>query len=71
VQYRSTCAFCRGYLDILHPIDDHEFVCGNGNAKDWMIQEFFRIRFNRRRYPADAKSQEKEGTMDLRSFLTW
>jgi len=44
-QYRSSCAFCRSYLDVLHPVDDHDFVCGTGNDKDWMIEELFGMRF--------------------------
>ncbi|KAF0889840.1 hypothetical protein E2562_033230 [Oryza meyeriana var. granulata] len=27
-RYRKSCAFCRGYLDILHPMG-RKFVCGN------------------------------------------
>lgn len=27
-QYRKSCAFCRGHLDILHPMG-RKFVCGN------------------------------------------
>uniref|UniRef100_K3Y319 Uncharacterized protein n=1 Tax=Setaria italica TaxID=4555 RepID=K3Y319_SETIT len=34
-QYKRSCAFCHSYLDILHPVDDSEFVCGNGNEEDW------------------------------------
>ncbi|OEL36050.1 hypothetical protein BAE44_0002932 [Dichanthelium oligosanthes] len=43
--YRKSCAFCRGYLDILHPMDDSEFVCGRGNEEDWNVQEWFGMRF--------------------------
>ena len=27
-RYRRSCAFCRGHLDILHPMG-RKFVCGN------------------------------------------
>ena len=30
---------------VLHPVDDHDFVCGTGNDKDWMIEELFGMRF--------------------------
>nr|TKW19539.1 hypothetical protein SEVIR_4G026400v2 [Setaria viridis] len=44
-QYKRSCAFCHSYLDILHPVDDSEFVCGNGNEEDWNVQEWFGLRF--------------------------
>ncbi|CAL5045357.1 unnamed protein product [Urochloa decumbens] len=56
-RYRNSCPGCRGYFDILHPMDDRQFVCGNGNANDWMVKDFFGIRFISRRDPADPNSQ--------------
>ncbi|CAN6178639.1 unnamed protein product [Urochloa humidicola] len=48
-QYRSSCAFCRSHMEILHPVDDHDFVCGTGKDKDWTIEELFGMRFIDRR----------------------
>uniref|UniRef100_A0A0E0LIS9 DUF3615 domain-containing protein n=1 Tax=Oryza punctata TaxID=4537 RepID=A0A0E0LIS9_ORYPU len=28
-RYRRSCAFCPGQFDILHPMSDRKFVCGN------------------------------------------
>ncbi|XP_062227842.1 uncharacterized protein LOC133926098 [Phragmites australis] len=36
-RYRRSCAFCRGNLDILHPLGSRKFVCGND--KDRMEQQ--------------------------------
>ncbi|OEL13235.1 hypothetical protein BAE44_0025746 [Dichanthelium oligosanthes] len=58
-QYRRSCALCASYLDILHPMDDREFVCGNGNAKDWTIKKCSGMRFISRRDPADPNSEEE------------
>ncbi|CAN6215365.1 unnamed protein product [Urochloa humidicola] len=70
-RYRNSCACCRGYFDILHPMDDREFVCGNGNVNDWMIKEHFGMRFISRRDYADPNSQEGEWRQSLTGSLLW
>ncbi|XP_025813144.1 uncharacterized protein LOC112890476 [Panicum hallii] len=59
-QYRSSCAFCRSDLDILHPVGDHDFVCGTGKDKDWMIEELFGMRLIRRGDLASSNSEVEE-----------
>lgn len=44
-KYKGSCAFCQSYQDILHPMDDSEFVCGSGNEEDWYMHEWFGLRF--------------------------
>ncbi|CAL5043589.1 unnamed protein product [Urochloa decumbens] len=65
-QKRSSCAFCRSHMEILHPVDDHDFVCGTGKDKEWMIEKLFGMRFIRRHGdPALlASPNNKEGRRD-------
>ncbi|CAL5037746.1 unnamed protein product [Urochloa decumbens] len=65
-QKRSSCAFCRSHMEILHPVDDHDFVCGTGKDNEWMIEKLFGMRFIRRHGdPALlASPNNKEGRRD-------
>ena len=65
-QYRSSCAFCRSHLEVLHPVDDHDFVCGTGKDKEWMIEELLGMRFISRRDLA-SNSEVEEEKRDLAS----
>ncbi|KAF8732802.1 hypothetical protein HU200_015142 [Digitaria exilis] len=44
-QYKRSCAFCESHLDILHPMNDSEFLCGSGNEEDWYVHQLFGLRF--------------------------
>ncbi|CAN6231837.1 unnamed protein product, partial [Urochloa humidicola] len=61
-QYRSSCAFCRSRMEILHPVDDHDFVCGAGKDKVWMMEELFGMRFISH---VDLASPNNEGEMPV------
>jgi len=51
---------------VLHPVDDHDFVCGTGKDKDWMIEELLGMRFISRRDLA-SNSEVEEEKRDLAS----
>ncbi|CAL5052091.1 unnamed protein product [Urochloa decumbens] len=66
-QKRSSCAFCRSHMEILHPVDDHDFVCGTRKDKEWMIEKLFGMRFIRRHGdPAllASPNNKEEGEME-------
>uniref|UniRef100_A0A0E0MIQ4 DUF3615 domain-containing protein n=1 Tax=Oryza punctata TaxID=4537 RepID=A0A0E0MIQ4_ORYPU len=63
-RYRKSCAFCRGHLDILHPMG-RKFVCGND--KDRMEQQLLpcgsiglEMPFTSRLGPASVNSSHGE-----------
>ncbi|TKW20097.1 hypothetical protein SEVIR_4G063101v4 [Setaria viridis] len=63
-KYRRSCAFCRGHLDILHPMG-RKFVCGND--KDRIEQRLLpcgsispEMPFTCRMGPASPNSREEE-----------
>ncbi|XP_066377471.1 uncharacterized protein [Miscanthus floridulus] len=68
-RYRKSCAFCRGYMDILHPKGD-KFVCGND--KDRIGQLLLPGMITGVKMPFTCcldlptpNSQEKEGNLEL------
>uniref|UniRef100_A0A0E0LS70 DUF3615 domain-containing protein n=2 Tax=Oryza punctata TaxID=4537 RepID=A0A0E0LS70_ORYPU len=69
-RYRKSCAFCRGHLDILHPMG-LKFICGNDKHR--MVQRLLPCRsiglempFTCRPDPASPKVDEEEE--DRRKF---